>query len=213
MAVTVSFAPWTRFTTPGGKPAWWTRSMTSCIAVGSCSDGLAIQQFPVATAYGQNQNCTMTGELNGLIPAKTPSGWRRTTSAIPAPPPPMLFRESAWRVVISGGSVAATPTPTSGRLPGEGRVEAAVERGERLRHGQGWEVDRREQADAVIEESRREEHEAVLEAGQLDRPREFDVRLFRPAGLHKIQRPHRAHAPDPAHPGLPFENLLPPVAG
>jgi len=60
----VSFAPWTRFTTPGGS-GLVDEVHTSCIAVGSCSDGFAIQQFPVATAYGQNQNCTMTGKLNG----------------------------------------------------------------------------------------------------------------------------------------------------
>ena len=61
--------------------------MTSCIGIGSCSEGLVIQQFPVATAYGQNQNCTITGKLNGLIPANTPSGWYRTSSSIPAPAP------------------------------------------------------------------------------------------------------------------------------
>jgi hypothetical protein len=31
--------------------------------------------LPVATAYGQNQNAIMNGKLNGVIAAKTPSGW------------------------------------------------------------------------------------------------------------------------------------------
>ena len=55
--------------------------------IGSCSEGFAIQQFPVATAYGQNHDWTIAGKLKGLIPANTPRGWYRTSSSIPAAAP------------------------------------------------------------------------------------------------------------------------------
>src|SRR2546425_11475052 len=102
--------------TPAGKPAWWTRSMMSCIAVGSCSDGFAIQQFPVATAYGQNQNCTMTGKLNGLIPANTPSGWDRASRPIPGPAP-AIASDPNMGLGVPG---ATHQFPAVGRTPGRG---------------------------------------------------------------------------------------------
>src|SRR3989454_11870473 len=88
---------------------------------------------------------------------------------------------------------------TSGRFPGEGQVEAVFEQVERLRHERERDVDRREQPYAVVEESRGEEDEAVLEAGQLDRPREFHVRLLRPTVLHELEGPHRTDPADLAH--------------
>src|SRR2546426_6853322 len=39
----------------------------------------------------------------------------------------------------------------------------------------------------------------VLEAGQLDRPREFHVRLLRPTVLHELEGPHRTDPADLAH--------------
>src|SRR2546426_10355621 len=99
---------------------------------------------------------------------------------------------------------------TSGRFPGESQIEAVFEQVERLRHEREWDVNRREQADAVVEESRCEEHKAVLEAGQLDGPREIYIRLFRPAVLDELERPHRADAADLAHAVVAFKDLIQP---
>src|SRR3989337_1772416 len=68
-------------TTPGGKPAISMSSKRRTWTRGSCSDGFATQQFPVATAYGQNQDWTIAGKLNGEMPANTPRGWYRTSSS------------------------------------------------------------------------------------------------------------------------------------
>ena len=35
-----------------------------------------MKQLPAAIAIGSIQSGTMTGKLNGVIPAQTPSGWR-----------------------------------------------------------------------------------------------------------------------------------------
>src|SRR5215212_2092555 len=74
-AFTASWAPFTRFITPGGNPACSISSNTRRWTIGSCSDGLRMNVLPVATAYGQNQKAIMNGKLNGVIAAQTPSGW------------------------------------------------------------------------------------------------------------------------------------------
>src|SRR5687768_2007457 len=73
---TASREPLTRFSTPGGKPAWWISSKILVSATGTCSDGLTMKVFPQATAYGRNQKGTMAGKLKGQMAAKTPSGVR-----------------------------------------------------------------------------------------------------------------------------------------
>jgi hypothetical protein len=46
-------------------------------AEGSRSDGLRTNVLPVAMAIGCIHMGTMTGKLNGVMPAHTPSGWRK----------------------------------------------------------------------------------------------------------------------------------------
>ena len=45
-------------------------------AEGSRSDGLRMKQLPQASATGNIHSGTITGKLNGVMPATTPSGWR-----------------------------------------------------------------------------------------------------------------------------------------
>src|SRR5207244_10668832 len=90
----------------------------------------------------------------------------------------------------------------------EGRLEAILEKIQCLRHERQWDVDRREQPDAVVVEAGREQDEAFLESGELDGPRELHVRLFRPAVLHKLERPHRADPTHLAHAIVAFEDLV-----
>src|SRR5207249_6335635 len=104
----------------------------------------------------------------------------------------------------------ARTIPTSGRLPRTSRSEPVFEQVERFRHERERNVERRERAVAVVEESRRKEHESVLEAGELDGPREFHVRLFRLAVLHELEGPHRADPADLAHAVVAFEDLVQP---
>src|SRR5207245_5570939 len=92
-----------------------------------------------------------------------------------------------------------------------GRVEAFLAQVEGLLHERERDVDRREQPDAVVEESRGEEDEAILQAGQLDRTREFHVRLLRPPILHELERPHRTDPADLAHAVVTVEDLVQPL--
>ena len=45
-------------------------------ADGSFSDGLRMKVLPQAMDGGHIHRGTITGKLNGVIPAMTPSGWR-----------------------------------------------------------------------------------------------------------------------------------------
>ena len=45
-------------------------------ADGSFSDGLRTNVFPHAIAFDHIHSGTITGKLNGVMPATTPSGWR-----------------------------------------------------------------------------------------------------------------------------------------
>ena len=51
---------------------------------GTCSLGLRMNALPVAIAYGQNQQGTIAGKLNGVTAANTPSGWRTYSQSMPA---------------------------------------------------------------------------------------------------------------------------------
>src|SRR5207247_10117281 len=83
-AFTTSLAPWTRLSTPAGIPASCTSSRMRVDENGTCSLGLSTNVLPVAIAYGQNQQGTIAGKLNGVIAAKTPNGWRTYSQSIPA---------------------------------------------------------------------------------------------------------------------------------
>jgi hypothetical protein len=52
-------------------------------ALGSRSLGLRMKALPQASATGNIQHGTMHGKLNGVMPATTPSGWRRVQLSMP----------------------------------------------------------------------------------------------------------------------------------
>ncbi|MNC59704.1 hypothetical protein D3C75_1095320 [compost metagenome] len=52
-----------------------------------------MKQLPVTSASGIIHSGTITGKLNGVTPAQTPSGWRRFQLSMP---PPMLSLNSVF---------------------------------------------------------------------------------------------------------------------
>ena len=62
--------------TPSGSPAFFHRRARNSEADGSFSLGLRMKALPVAIALAHIQSGTMTGKLNGVMPATTPSGCR-----------------------------------------------------------------------------------------------------------------------------------------
>ncbi|MNG02344.1 hypothetical protein D3C84_853700 [compost metagenome] len=90
-ASTATLSPWTTLNTPSGKPASVSNRAISRLADGSRSEGLRMKQLPATSARGIIHNGTITGKLNGVTPAQTPSGWRRFQLSMP---PPMLSLKS-----------------------------------------------------------------------------------------------------------------------
>src|ERR1700735_5296478 len=76
IASTASLSPCTTLNTPLGKPASRINSATISEGDGSIGLGFRMKQFPAAMAMGYIQAGTITGKLNGVMPATTPSGWR-----------------------------------------------------------------------------------------------------------------------------------------
>src|SRR6516225_8854770 len=76
MASTATLSPCTTLKTPSGRPASAYSRAMKFDADGSRSLGLRMKVFPAAIAMGCIHIGTMTGKLNGVIPAQTPSGWR-----------------------------------------------------------------------------------------------------------------------------------------
>ena len=77
IASTTSRPPFTRLATPGGRHSSSSCAMRRCVS-GTCSDGLTMNVFPVATAKGRNHSGTIAGKLKGAIAAQTPRGCRST---------------------------------------------------------------------------------------------------------------------------------------
>src|SRR5919108_1669085 len=75
-ASTAALSPWTTLNTPSGNPASVYSSAMKFDAEGSRSDGLSTNVLPHAIAIGCIHIGTITGKLNGVMPAQTPSGWR-----------------------------------------------------------------------------------------------------------------------------------------
>src|SRR5260221_12997297 len=75
-ASTAILSPWTTLKTPSGTPASFNSSAVQIDADGSFSDGLRTKVLPQASAGAHIHMGTMTGKLNGVIPATTPSGGR-----------------------------------------------------------------------------------------------------------------------------------------
>ena len=73
-ASTASLSPCTTLKTPSGRPASLNRSAKNNDAEGSVGLGLRIKVLPLAIAIGNIHMGTMTGKLNGVIPATTPRG-------------------------------------------------------------------------------------------------------------------------------------------
>src|SRR3989337_2543341 len=74
MPSTTSRPPFTRFTTPGGRPSESSTSNAICWVSGTCSDGFRTNVFPQPIANGRNQNGTIAGKLNGTVAAHKPTG-------------------------------------------------------------------------------------------------------------------------------------------
>src|SRR3954453_16301433 len=75
-ASTASLSPLTTLKTPGGRPASSSSSAMRNPADGSRSEGFSTNVLPQASATGNIHIGTITGKLNGVMPAQTPSGWR-----------------------------------------------------------------------------------------------------------------------------------------
>ncbi len=69
--------------TPSGRPARCHNSATNSDADGSRSLGFSTNVFPHAIATGYIHIGTITGKLNGVIPATTPSGSRNENTSTP----------------------------------------------------------------------------------------------------------------------------------
>src|SRR2546422_1943134 len=62
--------------TPSGSPACLKSSAMRTDAEGTFSEGLRMNVLPQAIASGNIHSGTITGKLNGVMPAQTPTGWR-----------------------------------------------------------------------------------------------------------------------------------------
>jgi hypothetical protein len=69
--------------TPSGRPAFLSRSAISSEGLGSVGLGLSTKQLPAAMATGNIHIGTITGKLKGVMPATTPSGWRKVQLSMP----------------------------------------------------------------------------------------------------------------------------------
>src|SRR5262245_19323074 len=85
IASTASLSPCTTFSTPSGSPASLKSSAIRSEAEGTFSEGLRMNALPQAIATGNIQSGTITGKLNGVMPAHTPTGWRTLWLSTPVP--------------------------------------------------------------------------------------------------------------------------------
>src|SRR5688572_1550928 len=85
IASTASLSPWTTLKTPSGSPASFSNSAIITAGDGSFSDGLRMNVLPQPSATGNIHSGTMTGKLNGVMPAQTPTGWRSVWQSTPGP--------------------------------------------------------------------------------------------------------------------------------
>src|SRR5882672_1703317 len=76
IASTAVLSPWITLSTPSGKPASLKSSAIRTDAEGTFSEGLRMNVLPQAIAIGNIHSGTITGKLNGVMPAQTPTGWR-----------------------------------------------------------------------------------------------------------------------------------------
>src|SRR4026209_2703219 len=81
---TATLSPCTTLNTPSGRPASFNSFARYRLADGSRSEDLSTNVLPQAIATGNIHIGTITGKLNGVIPATTPSGSRSAHTATPA---------------------------------------------------------------------------------------------------------------------------------
>src|SRR5665811_608832 len=84
-ASTASLSPCTTLNTPSGSPACFRSSAMRIDADGTFSEGFSTNVLPHASATGNIHSGTITGKLNGVMPAHTPSGWRSEWQSTPVP--------------------------------------------------------------------------------------------------------------------------------
>jgi hypothetical protein len=76
-------SPWTTLKIPFGRPASSSSSAMKIDGDGSRSLGFRTNALPQAIATGNIHIGTITGKLNGVMPATTPSGWRIVQLSMP----------------------------------------------------------------------------------------------------------------------------------
>ena len=69
------------FRTPSGRPDSISSSPSRTAESGTFSEGFRTNVLPQASATGIIQSGTITGKLNGVIPAQTPTGWRTVSQS------------------------------------------------------------------------------------------------------------------------------------
>jgi len=75
--------PWITLNAPSGRPASFHICAMKLPADGSFVGGLRMKVLPVARATGLIHSGIITGKLDGVMPATTPSGWRNEYTSIP----------------------------------------------------------------------------------------------------------------------------------
>ena len=114
MASTASLSPCTTLNTPSGRPASASSSARRMLGEGSCSDGLRMKALPHASATGAIHSGTMTGKLNGVMPATTPSGIRMLCESTPVDTCGVFSPLSRWPRP-QANSTTSSPRVTSPR--------------------------------------------------------------------------------------------------
>ena len=100
--------------------------------IGTFSEGLRMKAFPTVTAIGNIHSGTMAGKLNGVMPATTPSGSRRTSQLTPrltssTAPSSRFWRESANSttsiplLIPAAASARVLPASSAARLASSAR--------------------------------------------------------------------------------------------
>src|SRR6266478_2136634 len=112
MASTAALSPLTTLKTPSGNPASFSSAAIRMPAEGSRSDGLRMKQLPQASATGNIHIGTMTGKLNGVIPATTPRGWRSDQLSMPRPTCSVYSPFNSWGMP-QANSTTSMPRVTS----------------------------------------------------------------------------------------------------
>ena len=103
-ASTASASPCSTLKVPSGKPASRISSASSKEGEGSFSEGFKMNALPHASAFASIQSGTMTGKLNGVMPATTPTGWSTVWTSTP------LDTSELWDPFSSWGTPQANST-------------------------------------------------------------------------------------------------------